>query len=187
MCAAKKNSLDRNDCLSSSMTTKSKDVSAGYGTIFTSPSLPLSSLSPPAAAQLNSDPAGDPSSSSANRPPPTSGGASGLVLAASLVAATGGLLFGYDVGVISVAQLPLQRHFGLSCTAREAVVSCMMAGALLASMIGGEYSHTAARRALRSLCHGLFVGFGGGRWNGTELHVWQVDGLVNNGCLTTVT
>ena len=54
------------------------------------------------------------------------------------MAATGGLLFGYDVGVISVAQLQLQKQLGLSCTAREAVVSCMMAGALLASAVGGE-------------------------------------------------
>ncbi|XP_043226858.1 solute carrier family 2, facilitated glucose transporter member 10-like isoform X1 [Amphibalanus amphitrite] len=96
-------------------------------------------------AELNGA-AAEPSRSDGPPSPGSGGHTSALVLAASLVAATGGLLFGYDVGVISVAQLQLQKQLGLSCTAREAVVSCMMAGALLASMLGGIIIDSAGRK-----------------------------------------
>ena len=47
-----------------------------------------------------------------------------LVFAISAVAATGGLLFGFDTGVISGALLFLRKEFSLDAQAEEWVVNC---------------------------------------------------------------
>ena len=49
----------------------------------------------------------------------------GLLYLASLVAALGGLLFGYDVGVIAGARSMLAQDMSLSCSEEELVVSLM--------------------------------------------------------------
>ncbi|KAJ8359187.1 hypothetical protein SKAU_G00157120 [Synaphobranchus kaupii] len=60
------------------------------------------------------------------------------VLALSSVVSTlGGLVFGYELAIISGALLQLQSEFHLSCFQQEAVVSALLIGALLASVIGG--------------------------------------------------
>lgn len=60
------------------------------------------------------------------------------VLALSSVVSTlGGLVFGYELAIISGALLQLQSQFHLSCFQQEAVVSALLIGALLASVIGG--------------------------------------------------
>ncbi|KAM6980683.1 solute carrier family 2, facilitated glucose transporter member 10 [Aplochiton taeniatus] len=63
-------------------------------------------------------------------------GCSVLVLS-SLVSTLGGLVFGYELGIISGALLQLQTEFRLSCIQQEAVVSALLVGALLASVVGG--------------------------------------------------
>ncbi|KAL0977844.1 hypothetical protein UPYG_G00162050 [Umbra pygmaea] len=55
----------------------------------------------------------------------------------SLVSTLGGLVFGYELGVISGALLQLQAEFQLTCIQQEAVVSGLLIGALLASLVGG--------------------------------------------------
>lgn len=55
----------------------------------------------------------------------------------SLVSTLGGLVFGYELGIISGALLQLQAEFSLSCIQQEAVVSALLVGALLASVVGG--------------------------------------------------
>ncbi|KAJ8366686.1 hypothetical protein AAFF_G00345270 [Aldrovandia affinis] len=60
------------------------------------------------------------------------------VLALSSVVSTlGGLVFGYELAIISGALLQLQPEFHLSCFQQEAVVSALLIGAFLASLIGG--------------------------------------------------
>lgn len=49
----------------------------------------------------------------------------------------GGLIFGYELGIISGALLQLQTDFQLSCFEQEVVVSAVLIGALLASLAGG--------------------------------------------------
>lgn len=59
------------------------------------------------------------------------------VFAASVMASLGGILFGYDIGIISGAVLQLKSKFCLSCFDQELVVSSMLFGALLGSIFGG--------------------------------------------------
>lgn len=53
------------------------------------------------------------------------------------VSMLGGLLFGYELAVISGALLPLRRDFGLNCSEQELLVGSLLLGALLASLVGG--------------------------------------------------
>ncbi|KAK9528378.1 hypothetical protein VZT92_012544 [Zoarces viviparus] len=50
---------------------------------------------------------------------------------------SGRLVFGYELGIISGALLQLKAEFGLSCVQQEALVSSLLIGALLASIVGG--------------------------------------------------
>lgn len=54
-----------------------------------------------------------------------------------MVSALGGLVFGYELAIISGALLQLKVDFGLSCIQQEALVSSLLMGALLASVTGG--------------------------------------------------
>ncbi|XP_023280591.1 solute carrier family 2, facilitated glucose transporter member 10 [Seriola lalandi dorsalis] len=60
-----------------------------------------------------------------------------ILLLASLVSTLGGLVFGYELGIISGALLQLKVEFRLSCVQQEALVSSLLIGALLASTVGG--------------------------------------------------
>nr|XP_015220197.1 PREDICTED: solute carrier family 2, facilitated glucose transporter member 10 [Lepisosteus oculatus] len=72
-------------------------------------------------------------------------GCSVLVLA-SAVSVLGGLVFGYELGIISGALLQLQPEFQLSCFQQEAVVSALLLGALSASLVGGVLIDRHGRR-----------------------------------------
>ncbi|KAM4625648.1 solute carrier family 2, facilitated glucose transporter member 10 [Polymixia lowei] len=60
-----------------------------------------------------------------------------VLLLASVVSTLGGLVFGYELGIISGALLQLKVEFRLSCLQQEVVVSALLVGALLASLVGG--------------------------------------------------
>ncbi|KAM9859520.1 solute carrier family 2, facilitated glucose transporter member 10 [Aulostomus maculatus] len=60
-----------------------------------------------------------------------------VLLLASVVSSLGGLIFGYELGIISGSLLQLKGEFGLSCVQQEALVSSLLIGALLASLVGG--------------------------------------------------
>ena len=55
-----------------------------------------------------------------------------LVYIAALFAALGGLLLGYDTGVISGVLIFIKREFSLTTTVEEIVVSGLLLGATLA-------------------------------------------------------
>ncbi len=61
-----------------------------------------------------------------------------LVYIVSAIAATGGLLFGFDTGVISGALLFLKKEFGLSSLGQEIVVSAVLIGAIIGSAASGR-------------------------------------------------
>lgn len=69
-----------------------------------------------------------------------------VVLLAAFMAALGGFLFGYDVGVISGALLQLSEEFELSDVQKELVVSIMLVGAIAASVVGGYIVDYVGRR-----------------------------------------
>lgn len=60
-----------------------------------------------------------------------------ILLLASVVSTLGALVFGYELGIISGALLQLKAEFRLSCVQQEALVSSLLIGALLASIVGG--------------------------------------------------
>ena len=69
-----------------------------------------------------------------------------FVYLATGVSALGGLLFGYDVGVISGAILFIQKAFALTPAAEEIVVSAVLLGSLLGAVIGGTLADRLGRR-----------------------------------------
>ena len=71
-----------------------------------------------------------------------------FVRIAVAVAALGGLLFGYDTGVISGAILFIKTQFSLSSTVEEIVVSAVLVGAVIGAVIGGALTERFGRRAL---------------------------------------
>lgn len=68
----------------------------------------------------------------------------------TFVGAIGGLLFGYDTGVISGALLPIRKHFDLSDAAQELVVSITVAGAILGASGAGWLSNNVRFDRLRT-------------------------------------
>merc|ERR1719187_382888 len=71
---------------------------------------------------------------------------SNVVYLSSCVAAIGGVLFGYDVGVISGAKVQVAHVMGLSCGQEEALVSFMPLGALSASLVAGKLINRYGRK-----------------------------------------
>ncbi|XP_034980131.1 solute carrier family 2, facilitated glucose transporter member 10 isoform X2 [Zootoca vivipara] len=72
-----------------------------------------------------------------------------VLLLSSTVSLLGGLIFGYELGIISGALLQLQVEFHLSCFEQEVLVSSLLIGALLASLVGGIFiDHQGRRKAI---------------------------------------
>jgi SP family galactose:H+ symporter-like MFS transporter len=69
-----------------------------------------------------------------------------FVYVAAAISALGGMLFGYDTGVISGAILFIRKDFLLSPAQVEVVVSCVLVGALLGAIVGGVLADRFGRR-----------------------------------------
>lgn len=85
---------------------------------------------------------------SSNRHASTKSGNPAFVYLAAIFAALGGLLFGYDTGVISGAELFIRGEFALSTFALEIIVSGVLAGAAVGALIGGRLADLFGRRRL---------------------------------------
>ena len=81
----------------------------------------------------------------------------GFVYFAVGVAALGGLLFGYDTGVISGAILFIKKQFSLSATMEEIVVSSVLVGAVVGAAIGGALTDRFGRRKMIILAGIIFT------------------------------
>jgi SP family galactose:H+ symporter-like MFS transporter len=71
-----------------------------------------------------------------------------FVYLATAVAALGGMLFGYDIGVISGAILFVKKDFALSGGLEEIVVSSVLLGSLIGAIAGGMLADRWGRRRL---------------------------------------
>merc|ERR1712018_436740 len=81
-----------------------------------------------------------------------------IVYVAAVTAAIGGVLFGYDMGVISGAKSPMQRDMALSCSHVEMVVAFLPVGAFFASVVGGTAVDRCGRRLTIVVNAILFTG-----------------------------
>jgi sugar porter (SP) family MFS transporter len=91
---------------------------------------------------------------------PAGGAATGInrfVYVAVAIAALGGLLFGYDTGVISGAILFVKAEFSLSPTMEEFVVSAVLVGAVFGAGAGGALTDRFGRRKMIILAGILFT------------------------------
>ena len=84
-------------------------------------------------------------------------GNTGFVLAAAVFAALGGLLFGYDTGVISGAVLFITKQFGLSAFPEELVVSMVLVGAAVGALSGGKLADRFGRRYMLLVTSVIFT------------------------------
>lgn len=62
------------------------------------------------------------------------------------IAAIGGMLFGYDIGVISGAENLLKAHYHLSSGTEELAVAAVLIGAVIGGLIGGRSEDWLGRR-----------------------------------------
>ncbi|HEY3358380.1 MAG TPA: sugar porter family MFS transporter [Polyangia bacterium] len=81
----------------------------------------------------------------------------GYVILLAAVAATGGLLFGYDTGVISGALLFLRTEFHLGPTAQGIVTAIVLLGAVIGAGLSGTLADRFGRRAMLIVAAVLFA------------------------------
>ncbi len=80
-----------------------------------------------------------------------------FVYMAAAFAALGGLLFGYDTGVISGAVIFIKKDFALSVFPQELVVSMVLAGATVGALSGGRLADRFGRRAILLATSVIFI------------------------------
>ena len=81
----------------------------------------------------------------------------GLVYAASASAALGGLIFGYDVGVIAGARSLVARDLSLLCSQEELLVSLMPLGAVSSCLVSGRMLDRLGRKVTIQLTCLVFL------------------------------
>ncbi len=79
-----------------------------------------------------------------------------FVYLATAISALGGMLFGYDIGVISGAILFIKIEFSLSPGLEEIVVSAVLLGSLIGAVVGGILADRIGRRRLLIITAGVF-------------------------------
>jgi len=69
-----------------------------------------------------------------------------FVIVITVIAATGGLLFGFDTGVISGAIPFLQQYFSIDEHVIETITTAMLVGAILGALLGGRLTDILGRK-----------------------------------------
>ena len=81
----------------------------------------------------------------------------GFLARVSSIAALGGLLYGFDMGIIAAAIIFVQRSFALSTGMEELVVSIVLIGAMAGAIAGGAISDRIGRRATLLWAGAIFL------------------------------
>jgi sugar porter (SP) family MFS transporter len=85
------------------------------------------------------------------------GNSNGLIVRAAVIAAIGGLLFGYDTGVISGAILFIKKDLHANATEQEWIISVLLLGAILGAFISGYSADLASRKWTKVASGALYV------------------------------
>ena len=75
----------------------------------------------------------------------------------ALIAALGGLLYGYNTGVISGTLLSIGEEFGIGDATKEVVTASILVGAMIGALVMGEVSDRFGRRRTILLVAGIFA------------------------------
>lgn len=81
----------------------------------------------------------------------------GFLWRVSCIAGVGGLLYGYDMGIIAAALIFVRESFALSTRMQEFVVSVVLVGAMCGALAGGSIADRIGRRATLLWGGGIFV------------------------------
>jgi len=81
----------------------------------------------------------------------------GFIWKVSLIAGLGGILYGFDMGVIAAALIFVRETFSLSMQMEEVVVSVVLVGAMSGALAGGEIADRIGRRATLLCGGGVFL------------------------------
>jgi sugar porter (SP) family MFS transporter len=93
-----------------------------------------------------------------------------LLLRVSVIAAIGGLLFGYDTGVISGALLYISKDFSTSTFEEQAIVAALLLGAMLGAACSGYLADRISRKWTKVISGSIYFvaalgcAFSGGTW-----------------------
>src|SRR3712207_3323945 len=79
-------------------------------------------------------------------PPLTAGPHQRRLDLVTIVATLGGLLFGYDTGVINGALEPLKKDLGLTAAGEGLVTSTLLVGAAIGSLVSGRMNDSLGRK-----------------------------------------
>jgi sugar porter (SP) family MFS transporter len=81
----------------------------------------------------------------------------GFLTRISFIAALGGVLYGYDMGIIAAAIIFVRHSFALSTFMEELVVSIVLVGAMAGAMVGGAVADRIGRRATLVWAGAIFI------------------------------
>lgn len=81
----------------------------------------------------------------------------GFILRISSIAGLGGVLYGYDMGIIAAAAIFVKRTWALSTLMEELVVSIVLVGAMIGAIAGGAIADRIGRRATLVWAGGIFM------------------------------
>src|SRR3984885_16129363 len=80
-----------------------------------------------------------------------------FLLRVSSIAALGGVLYGYDMGIIAAALIFVKRSFALSTLMQELVVSIVLIGAMIGAITAGAIADRIGRRATLVWAAAIFI------------------------------
>ena len=81
----------------------------------------------------------------------------GFIFRISSIAGLGGVLYGYDMGIIAAAAIFVKRTWALSTLMEELVVSIVLIGAMIGAIVGGAIADRIGRRATLVWAGGIFI------------------------------
>ena len=93
-----------------------------------------------------------------------------LIYVIAIIAATGGLLFGFDTGVISGAIPFFQKDFGIDNGMVEQITSAGLLGAILGALFCGKLTDRLGRRKVILASAVIFAV--GAVWSGIAADAW---------------